>query len=141
MKSRGLKSALQGDFWKTELFAQFDTVLLLMNGIGLAGSLETLPIFLEKLKQWLNPGGQVLLESSDILYMFEEEDGSVVLNLNAAYYGEVTYQMAYKGRKGPEFPWLFIDFPLLQDYATEAGFKVECLLEGGHGEYLAKLSV
>lgn len=141
MKSRGLKNALAADFWQFEPAERFDTILLLMNGVGLAGTVAKLPEFLVRLKQWLNPGGQILLESSDILYMFEEEDGSVVLDLNGEYYGEVEYRMAFKQNSGFAFPWLFIDFALLQDYATEAGFKVECLFEGEYSEYLAKLSL
>jgi SAM-dependent methyltransferase len=141
MQQRGIKKAVQADFWKFEPTEKFDTILLLMNGIGLAGKLENLPEFFAHLKTLLNPGGQILLESSDILYMFEEEDGSVLLDLNGGYYGEVEYQMAYQNTEGGAFPWLFVDFPLLSDYAAEAGFKSEGLFEGENGEYLAKLTL
>ncbi|KAA9345820.1 class I SAM-dependent methyltransferase [Adhaeribacter soli] len=140
MKNRGLRNSFEADFWQFQPSEKYDTILLLMNGVGLAGTLEKLPEFLNLLKSWLNPGGQILLESSDILYMFEEEDGSVLLNLNSGYYGEVEYQMAFNRKTGPAFPWLFIDYALLHDYATQAGFEVNSLFEGEHGEYLAKLS-
>jgi SAM-dependent methyltransferase len=141
MQKRGLKNVVEADFWKFKPTGKFDTILLLMNGIGLAGKIITLPVFFAHLKTMLHPGGQILLESSDILYMFEEEDGSVVLDLNGGYYGEVEYQMAFQHSKGAAFPWLFVDFALLSDYATEAGFKTEALYEGENGEYLAKLTL
>ncbi len=140
MHDRGITNPVAVDFWHFEPEEKVETILLLMNGIGLAGKLERLPEFFQKLKAWLAPGGQVLLESSDILYMYEEEDGSVSLDLNAGYYGEIEYQMEFEGRKGEPFPWLFIDYMLLTDYAEEAGFKIACLFEGENGEYLAQLT-
>ncbi|MBK0403767.1 class I SAM-dependent methyltransferase [Adhaeribacter sp. BT258] len=141
MQKRGIKNVVQADFWNFRPTEQFDTILLLMNGIGLAGKILKLPVFFAHLKTMLKPGGQILLESSDILYMFEEEDGSVVLDLNSGYYGEVEYQMAFQNSRGNAFPWLFVDFALLSDSAAEAGFKTEGLFEGENGEYLAKLTL
>ncbi|HSI91466.1 MAG TPA: hypothetical protein VK927_10150, partial [Adhaeribacter sp.] len=138
-RRRGLKEAVQADIWQFEPAVKFDTILLLMNGIGLAGTLESLEQFLCHLADMLQPGGQILLESADILYMFEAEDGSVLLDLNAAYYGEVQYQMAFNRRKGPSFPWLFLDFGLLEEYAAKAGLATEMLLMGPEGQYLARL--
>ena len=139
MKQRGIKEVVNQDFWHYAPQEKFDTILLLMNGIGLAGTLEQLPAFFEKLKSWLAPSGQILLESSDILYMYEEEDGSISLDLNAGYYGEIEYQMAFENLKGEPFPWLFIDYLLLEEYADASGFKTECLFEGEYGEFLARL--
>ena len=139
MKARGIKNVINADFWQFEPTSKFDTLLLLMNGIGLAGTLDRLPDFLQKLKSWLASGGQVLLESSDILYMYEEEDGSVALDLNGPYYGQIEYQMDFGTNKGKPFPWLFIDYLLLEEYATKSGFNAECLYEGENGEYLARL--
>lgn len=140
MKARGVKETEITDLWEFEPAQKFDTILLLMNGLGLAGTVEKLPDFLSKLKSWLNDDGQILLESSDIWYMFEEEDGSVSFDLNAAYYGEVIYQMAYNGKVGPPFPWLFLAPDLLEDYAAQSGFSTEFLFEGENFQYLARLS-
>jgi SAM-dependent methyltransferase len=139
MKQRGVKEIANTDLWQFEPEEKFDTILLLMNGLGLAGTLDKLPAFLDKVKSWLNPGGRVLLESSDIWYMFEEEDGSVSFDLNAAYYGEITYQMAFNGTAGKPFAWLFLDPALLEDYAANAGFEVTFLHEGNNFQYLASL--
>lgn len=138
MKSRGVKDAEHADFFKTT--GKFDTLLLLMNGIGICGSTDRLDDFFKQCKNLLNSGGQVLLDSSDILYMYEEEDGSIAIDLNAGYYGEVEYRFGYKGRKGESFQWLFVDFGLLSDAAAEHGFKCDLVAEGPHYDYLSKLT-
>ncbi|GAB2534902.1 class I SAM-dependent methyltransferase [Rufibacter soli] len=139
-KARGVKQVVAGDFF-TLPASPYDTLLLLMNGIGIAGTIEGLPHFLEVCKAWLAPGGQIILESSDILYLYEEEDGSVLLDLNGAYYGEMTYMMEFEGQRGAAFPWLFIDFNLLQQYAQEAGFTAELLLQEEDAHYIARLTL
>lgn len=138
MRQQGIRQVLQQDVFRLQS-QRFDTLLLLMNGIGIAGDLEGLERMLEHAKALLHPGGQILLESSDILYMFEEEDGSVLLDLNAGYYGEVRYNMRYKDHQTGEFKWLFIDPAILEDYATSHGYTFELLYEGEYGNYLARL--
>ncbi|WP_299701071.1 class I SAM-dependent methyltransferase [uncultured Pontibacter sp.] len=140
MKLQGIRHVLQQNVFELNA-GDYDTLLLLMNGIGIAGDLAGLERFLEHAKKLLRPGGQILLESSDILYMFEEEDGSVLLDLNAGYYGEVFYNMRYKAQETGEFKWLFIDPAILEDYATAHGYTFEQLYEGEYGNYLARLVV
>jgi SAM-dependent methyltransferase len=140
MKARGVKQVVQANIYDLKDIT-FDTLLMLMNGIGVVGDLHGLYTFLEHAKTLLNPGGQIILESSDILYMFEDEDGSVLLDLNAGYYGEVTYNMKYKQYESGNFKWLFIDAGLLEQYAEEQDYLFEILEEGEHGNYLAKLTL
>ena len=116
----------------------FDTILLLMNGTGIAGKIEHLPALVQRLKALLNPGGQILIDSSDLKYIYENEDGSFDLNLNGAYYGEVDYQMIYKDVKGDRFDWLYVDFPLLKSIAETCGLHGELVAEGEHYDYLAR---
>lgn len=116
----------------------FDTILLLMNGTGIAGKIENLPALFNRLKALLNKGGQILIDSSDIKYIYENEDGSFDINLNAAYYGEVDYQMVYKDVKGDSFDWLYVDFPLLKSIAESCGLHGELIAEGEHYDYLAR---
>lgn len=116
----------------------FDTILLLMNGTGIAGKIEHLPALFQRLKALLNPGGQILIDSSDLKYIYENEDGSFDINLNGAYYGEVDYQMIYKNVKGDRFDWLYVDFPLLKSIAETCGLHGELVEEGEHYDYLAR---
>lgn len=123
-----------------ELFeGGFDTILLLMNGTGIAGKIEHLPALFQRLKALLNPGGQILIDSSDLKYIYENEDGSFDINLNGAYYGEVDYQMIYKDVKGDRFDWLYVDFPLLKSIAETCGLHGELVAEGEHYDYLARI--
>jgi SAM-dependent methyltransferase len=138
MKKQGLEAARQADYFELKN-EKYDTLLLLMNGIGICGELSMLDEFFRKARELLNPGGQILLDSSDIIYMFEEEDGSIEINLNAGYYGEVEYQMQFAACVGEKFKWLFIDFETLAEYAYANGFSCELILEGEHYDYLARL--
>ena len=118
----------------------FDTILLLMNGTGIAGKIANLPTLFQRLKALLNPGGQILIDSSDLKYIYENEDGSFDINLNGAYYGEVDYQMIYKNVKGDTFDWLYVDFPLLKSIAESCGLHCELIEEGEHYDYLARIN-
>ena len=140
MKERGIDARLVNFFDKT-FDEKFDTVLMAMNGIGIVGKIERLPDFFMRVKQLLAPGGQLLLDSSDIRYVFENEDGSLDIDLAAGYYGELDYRMQYKGVKGEKFDWLYIDFDTLSMYAEQCGLVCEKCADGEHYDYLARLSV
>jgi len=121
---------------------KFDTIILLMNGTGIFGKLENCNKYLSKLKSLLNPGGQILLDSSDIIYMFDEdEDGGKWIPSNNDYYGELVFNISYKGEKEEPFDWLYLDYTTLQIAAIANGLKCELILEGEHYDYLAKLSI
>ena len=122
--------------------ATFDTILLLMNGIGIAGSPEGLKTLLEKLKLLLNAEGQILLDSSDLIYLYEQENGSILLDINAkTYYGQIDFKMKYKNIEGEQFDWLYADQVLLTDIAKTVGFKTQIVEYGEHYDYLAKLTL
>ena len=141
---RGLKNAqvqniLEMDSDNPE--NKFDTILLLMNGTGIFGTLKETTKFLQKLKSLLNPDGQILIDSSDIIYMFDnDEDGGKWIPSNG-YYGELTFTIRYKNEKEDQFPWLYLDYNTLQNAAFANGLQSELILEGEHYDYLAKLSI
>jgi len=140
MQRRGLNAHLTNVF-DERFTGQFDTILMLMNGSGIIGKLKNMPVFLTRIKQLLAPGGCVLMDSSDLRYLYEDEDGSYVIDLAADYYGEVDFQMQYGKIKGDSFDWLYIDFDTLSAYASQYGFEVEKVKEGMHYDYLARLSL
>jgi SAM-dependent methyltransferase len=139
MLKRGVESAFQTDLFNLAAVQEYDTVLMLMNGSGIIGKLENMEKFFMKMKQILRPGGVVYMDSSDLKYLFEDEDGSYVINLAGDYYGEVDFRMQYKQVKGNTFDWLYIDFQTLSLYASKFGFKAELVEEGKHYDYLAAL--
>jgi SAM-dependent methyltransferase len=137
---RGLKNAKVEDVMTLEN-EKFDTILLLMNGTGIFGTLKETPKFLQKLKSLLNPNGQILIDSSDIIYMFDDdEDGGKWIPSNG-YYGELTFTLSYKNETESTFPWLYLDYNTLQNAAFANGLQCELISEGEHYDYLARLSI
>ena len=118
----------------------FDTILLLMNGTGIFQTLQELPNYLKHLKSLLNPNGQILIDSSDIKYMYLDEDGGYWHDANANYYGELDYFLSYKNEKEIPLKWLYLDFSTLSIAAASVGLTCEKILDGEHFDYLAKLS-
>lgn len=135
---RGIKMARVQNILDLEN-EKFDTILLLMNGTGIFGSLNNTAVYLQKLKSLLAPNGQILIDSSDIIYMFDEaEDGSKWIPADG-YYGELTFSISYKNQTEDPFPWLYLDYNTLQNAAHANGLQCELLAEGVHFDYLARL--
>ncbi|KAF2341346.1 class I SAM-dependent methyltransferase [Flavobacterium tistrianum] len=138
---RGIKNAKVENILDFE-GEKFDTILLLMNGTGIFGQLKNCNKYLSKLKSLLNPGGQILIDSSDIIYMFDEDDdGGKWIPSENDYYGELVFNISYKGEKEEPFDWLYLDYNTLQNAAVANGLNCELILEGEHYDYLAKLSI
>ena len=140
MLRRGVKDARVADLFDESFAGCYDTVLMLMNGSGIVGRLERMPLFFRRMKLLLAQGGQVLMDSSDLRYIYEDEEGAMDIDLNARYYGELDFRMQYKKVKGAPFGWLYVDFDTLAGYARESGFRAELVAEGEHYDYLARLS-
>jgi SAM-dependent methyltransferase len=140
MRERGVDARLV-NLYDDSFAEKFDTVLMLMNGTGIIGTLENMETFFTRIRQLLNPGGCVLIDSSDLRYLFEEEDGSLMIDLADDYYGLVDYQMQYKDVLGEPFDWLYVDFDTLAYYAEENGFMAEMVANGEHYDYLARLTL
>lgn len=94
MKKQGLENVIQSNFFDLKLEKKFDTLLLLMNGLGIAGTLDKLPQFFEKCFNLLSTKGQILLETADLNYLLE--DGESDIDQFGNYLGEVAYKMKYK---------------------------------------------
>lgn len=139
MRERGI-DARNVNFFDKSFDEKFDTILFLMNGIGIVGKTGRLSDFFLRVRQLLSPNGQILLDSSDISYVFRDEAGVMDVDLNAGYYGELDYKMQYRGIKGDVFDWLYIDFDTLQMYAENNGFNCEKCADGKHFDYLARLT-
>lgn len=117
----------------------FDTILLLMNGTGIFQELSQVSKHLKHLKSLLNPEGQILIDSSDISYMYEDEDGGLWLDLNQSYPGELDYYLSYKGEKEDPMKWLYLDFETLKTACLTVGLECEKVMDGEHFDYLARI--
>ena len=138
MKERGVLNARCIDInsLKGELY---DSILLLMNGIGISGKLDSLAGFVEHLFSMLAPEGQVIFDSTDLRYLFMEEDGSFWIDLNANYYGELVYNYSYKNINGKSFPWLYVDEDTMLNVCSELNIKMEIIHRDDEFHYLARL--
>jgi len=137
-KQRGIKHLeLKALLDETETF---DTILLLMNGTGIFQELSQISTYLKHLKSLLNPNGQILIDSSDIQYMYEDEDGGLWIDTNANYYGELDYFVSYKGEDETPMKWLYLDFERLSLACESVGLQCEKVMDGEHFDYLAKIS-
>jgi SAM-dependent methyltransferase len=136
---RGLKNAQAIDVLNIEN-EKYDTILLLMNGTGIFETLQKTPIYLQKLKSLLRPNGQILIDSSDIIYMFDEDEDGGKWIPSETYYGELTFTLQYKNETEVPFPWLYMDYNTLQNAAIANGLQCQLILEGVHYDYLAQLT-
>ena len=139
MKSAGLESARKIDFFELKN-EKYDTILMMMNGIGIAGTLANLEKTLEHTKTLLAAGGKILCDSSDIKYLYEDEDGALWVDLNSEYYGNFRFQMKYKREKGPWFDWLYVDFDNLFSAAKNVGLKAKKVYEN-NDHFLAEITI
>ncbi len=139
-RARGVVNTHQADFFTDELDAQFDTILMLMNGIGICGIVERLPQLFARLDTLLAPDGCLLADSSDLSYIYEDENGCVDLSGVEGYYGEVDFRMQYGDIKGLPFHWLYVDFDTLSTIASAAGYHAEMVCKGDYHDYLAKIT-
>lgn len=138
---RGIENAKVENILDLDVENKYDTILLLMNGTGIFGTLNETEKYLQKLKSLLKENGQILIDSSDIIYMFDEdEDGGKWIPGNG-YYGELTFTIRYKGETEETFPWLYIDYNTLQNAAIANGLNCELVMEGEHFDYLARITL
>ena len=138
-KARGVKNAICEDLIQFSE-KKFDTVLLVMNGTGIFQSLEHIDQYLQKLKSLVAENGQILIDSTDILYMYDQDEDGGVLVPATGYYGELDYYLHYKGESELPMKWLYLDFDTLENAAIANGFKIQ-KIEQQEDSYLAQLTL
>lgn len=134
MSERGLRHTVCCDIADYRVDQPYDTLLLMMNGIGLAGDITGLKRLLVHFGELIRPGGQVLFDSSDIAYLYEGDE----LPTNR-YYGEMDYRYEYRRIPGSWFGWIYVDQKEMNRLARGAGWRYQTIYEDGTGSYLARL--
>ncbi len=138
-KIRGIKDVREIDYFQLK-DEKFDTILLLMNGTGIIEKMENLNHFFKHTRSLLNENGQVLIDSSDLSYLFDpDEEGGIWVDPDEPYYGELDFSISYKGESSTEFSWLYLDFNSLTLAAEANNFSCELVKKGDHFDYLAVL--
>lgn len=134
LKSENINAQLS-DIFDFESDTKFDTVLLLMNGLGIAETNNKLPLFLEKLSNLLTPQGKILVESCSLNYLFDDEEEAENHN------GEIIYQMKYKNTEGLYFSWLYKSFDDLKNTCTKLNLSCKLISNEDNGQYLAQIKL
>jgi cyclopropane fatty-acyl-phospholipid synthase-like methyltransferase len=137
-KGRGVKQTHCLSIWDFNE-TNYDTIFLLMNGMGIGKTITELPALLIHLKGLLATKGSVLVDSSDLIYLFDDEDVALWKE-DEIYYGEVEFGFRFEGHS-EEFPWLYIDPKRLEIAAKNAGFNFKIITKGANYDYLAQLSL
>lgn len=137
MRRRGVKNSYQRNILAPST-CRYDTLLMLMNGIGISGSLHGLNLFIQQLDSLLAPGGQLLADSTDLSSNFLK-NGESVYNEKGDYCGETDFVMIYKGLRSDPFSWLYVDFELLQTICSYHGFRCDKLIEAEEKQFLARI--
>ncbi len=133
MKERGVQKIIQQDIMQYQ-GEKYDTLLLMMNGIGLTQTIDGLHRFLRHAEQLLFPDGQLIFDSSDVAYLYKGG-----LPRPDHYYGEISCRYEYKQQKSSWFNWIYIDRKTLSGIANDEGWYMEVLSEDEHGQYLVRM--
>jgi SAM-dependent methyltransferase len=136
MKAQGIDARVQNFY---DIDQQYDTLLMMMNGIGIAGSLANLERTLLHAKKLMHENGQLLCDSTDIKYLYMDDDGGMWIDLNTEYYGNFRFRMSYADQSTDWFDWLYVDFETLETAANKVGLKVEKLVEV-ETQFLARIT-
>ena len=134
MRQSGVKHVIEQDYEQHN--KTYDTLLLLMNGLGIAGRLSNVQSVLKTLSKMLNPGGQILVDSSDISYLYEDDE----LTPDEEYYGNIRYKYEYRKDKGDWFDWVYVDKETLQKEVDQAGMAMEVMYTDENDQYLARIT-
>jgi SAM-dependent methyltransferase len=140
MSERGVAEPLTGSVFSLAGL-QFDTMLMLMNGFGLVGTLAGAEAFFERVRHLVSPTGQILCDSFDVRRTTNP--------MHLAYHeanrrmgrpaGQMRFSFEYQDRRGDAFDWLHIDFAALRDIAARHGLSAELLAQEESGHYLTRL--
>ncbi|MEA3503848.1 MAG: class I SAM-dependent methyltransferase, partial [Bacteroidota bacterium] len=140
MKKRGVKDAHCISFFDMEI-EKFDTIFMMMNGIGFVGDIAGFEKFLVKAKKMLNPGAKIVFDTTDVSYLFDDAEDLSYLDTGYDYLGVFDFVMEYKNVKGEKFSWLYLDYLTLTAYAHKHGFLVKKIYEDSQYSYLVTLEL
>lgn len=133
MRQRGVRNVVQEDFYDWEPKTRFDTILLMMNGFGMCERSHKAVDFLERLGGLLEPGGQIIGDSTDISYMEETWEKKA-----ESYVGDVRFELMWR-EYTQRFDWVYFDEGFLLKAGSSAGLKTNVLSRGASQNFLVQL--
>jgi SAM-dependent methyltransferase len=140
MRDRGVHDARHAT-WRDLDAPPFDTMLVMMNGLGLAETLAGLPLFLREARRLVRPDGQILADSTDVRIRMDPASRDSIWRPDGRYVGDLHFQLEFEGRKGDPFPQLYVDPETLAQYCRDEAWSCELIQPPDeHGHYLARLT-
>ncbi len=136
LAQRGVKNIFHQNLFSVTQ-KKYKTILMLMNGLGICGTLDGCNLFLQFVKTILDVGGQVIADSTDLTSLYNETLPSA--SELDSYFGETEFVMKYKNLRSDPFTWLYIDFRTLETLVRFNGLQCERLLSGEGGKYLVRI--
>lgn len=142
LRRRGVVDARPGSLHEPPS-GRWDTVLLLMNGWGLAETLSGLERFLSKAHRLVGPGGRIIADSTDLRLLATgqgaEEGEEDPIREDGRYVGEIQFQLEFDGSRGDPFSYLYVDPDTLARVAGRTGWRVRIAGRGPNGAFLSLL--
>jgi SAM-dependent methyltransferase len=140
MNERGIHKTICCDIFHFS-GPEFHTLLMLMNGIGIAGNPQKLDQLLTACHDLLTIDGEIFVESIDVLKSNDTthknyRDRNVS---NSNYSGQQNLRIDYDGVLGSWFEWLHLTFVELTRHAEANQFEAELMIDEDDGRYLARL--
>jgi len=141
MLDRGISDVRQGDIFTSEL-GSYDTILLLMNGIGLAGHHEGLQKLFDRFGELLKPDGRVVFDAAGLDAEISHLDAQTLsdMAIGNPQLGEVFFRLTFDDLEGSWYPWLFPTSTQVTDAAHRAGFDFTVIGRGARGAFLAEVT-
>jgi len=141
LKDRGLTDVVIADVFQLS-GRRFDTLLMLMNGIGMTGNSNGLVRLLRHAHDLVVAGGQIVCDSIDVSATLHPQHVAYrEKNLaEGRPAGQQSFTMEYEGEQSAPFDWLHIDFESISQVCIATGWKAELLESESSGSYLCKLT-
>lgn len=136
MLERKVRNPIHQNLFSLEM-GRYKTILMLMNGLGICGSLDGFNLFLQHIRSLLVEGGQVLADSTDLTSLYEDTEEQASLPI--PYWGETEFVMRYQNIISDPFRWLYIDFNTAQGLAEFNGLQCQQIMSGKSNQYLLRI--
>ena len=137
MQERQVKNPIHDNLFSLES-GTYTTILMLMNGLGICGSLDGLNLCLQYVQHLLAEDGQVIADSTDLRLLHHDEDEANDFPGDSDYW-ETEFVITYEAITSEPFQWIYVGFSTLQMLADYNGLECQQIATGENGHYLARM--
>ena len=136
LKKRGVLKVLCRDIFKIKKL-RFDSIILLMNGLGIQGNVQGTLQLLRHLRNLLAPDGQILADSADIDHLFYPRGRR---SPRSADFREVVFKLKFRSQASSPFQWIYFRYSFFKKLSKRAGLQCELVQSTKRSGYLVRLT-